>query len=641
MKGELYVMELNSLTAQYFLSIQNTVEVYLNNQGLFLIQGENDDSDAFESNGSGKSTLFSEAPTWCLYGETIRGYKGDKVVNKVYKKDTMVRLEITDDNGDLYAVERYRKHKEHKNHVRLFRNGENITGKSDKDTDQMIVDLLQMDFATFTNSIMFGQGAVKMFASATDSEQKKILENMLQIDIYKACQDEAKAMLSVSEKARDQMQNRLNEILNSKKTLEDSVAYAQQQEAELADKVNARINELQEDYDANKKELEGLPSVDYLQNDLKILTGLAEKLDEHIAKFKEHEDTRNELVSDIKSLKRDMDKNRKEELGKREQLADIKDGKNVPKICEACGQDLPLEDTTHIENHLLSSIKDLGTKWLGITDELNETEALLEKVDKVLAGKAPLEEQRKELMNEISEVKSEIRVVETTENNITKTLKRITDQIEEQKNLLETSYTELIQDFINKINLAEEERSTVSEQLEKQEQYVSHLQFWVNAYGNQGIKSVLLDSVTPFLNKRAEHYLQKLTDSSIHVEFTTQTTLKSGEKRDKFSVEIINDNGEDEYKGSSNGEKRRIDVAVNMALQDLVLNRSNKRLNFMLYDEVFEGLDSIGCENVSQLLQEKAKVVGTIGVITHSDALKQLFSDSKTVRKSNGRTVLV
>ncbi len=39
----------------------------------------------------------------------------------------------------------------------------------------MIVYLLHMD-STFTNSIMFGQGASKMFANSTDTEQKQILE---------------------------------------------------------------------------------------------------------------------------------------------------------------------------------------------------------------------------------------------------------------------------------------------------------------------------------------------------------------------------------------------------------------------------------------------------------------------------------
>ena len=133
-------------------------------------------------------------------------------------------------------------------------------------------------------------------------------------------------------------------------------------------------------------------------------------------------------------------------------------------------------------------------------------------------------------------------------------------------------------------------------------------------------------------------YLSKLADSSIGVEFSTQTELKSGEKRDKFAVEIKNENGQDAYAGSSGGERRRVDIAVNMALQDLVLSRSNKKIDFVVFDEAFESLDPIGCELVINLLQEKAQSCPTILVITHNSHLKDLFDKRIQVCKQNGET---
>ena len=101
-----------------------------------------------------------------------------------------------------------------------------------------------------------------------------------------------------------------------------------------------------------------------------------------------------------------------------------------------------------------------------------------------------------------------------------------------------------------------------------------------------------------------------------------------------------NKNGDEDYKGNSGGEKRRVDISINMALQDLVMSRTSKKLDLIIYDECFEGLDGIGCENVIYLLKEKARQCGTIMVITHSDNLKQLFTKSVRMIKSGGKTTV-
>jgi DNA repair exonuclease SbcCD ATPase subunit len=631
-------MQLGNVWIENFMSILEA-HTDFRHRGLTLIQGENNDSDAFESNGAGKSTMFSESVVWALYGQTIRGHKADKVVNRSIGKNTRVGVEITDDNGDLYRIDRYRKHKEHKNHVRLFRNGENITGRSDTETDAMIIDLLQMDFSTFTNSIMFGQGMTKMFASSTDSEQKKILENMLQIDIYKACQEKAKEHLSSIEKQRTAVETDISTLQNQRKTLSDSIELMQTKEAEMEERANKRIAELQLELEGYENE--SLQSTEDLKEDIKTYEILQKKVDEKITGFKTYEDNEKELSTEANVLLRDMGRLHKEQQDKRERLDDIQNGKNIPKNCETCGQDLPLEDTSHIENHLKEAIEKLGMEWQEKKEEREEVLLLRDKVLEMLKGKEPLEKQWDELQDTIREIRTEIRLVENREKEIRGHIARISKQIKEQEDLLGTTYTGLIEDHYWKLSAIGEELEIKWQEQKELDDLYEKYQFWVNAYGNQGIKSVMLDSVTPFLNKRANHYLNRLADSSIEVKFTTQQKLKSGEMRDKFSVGVINHNGDDDYKGNSGGEKRRIDVAVNMALQDLVLSRSNKRLDLVVYDEVFEGLDAVGSEAVIELLQEKASEVGSILVITHNDSLKQLFTKSLVVEKCDGRTVIL
>jgi DNA repair exonuclease SbcCD ATPase subunit len=148
-------MHFSGYELENFMSVVK-MQTNLHNRGLVLIEGENLDADAFDSNGSGKSTIFDDGITWVLYGETVRGLKGDAVVNKFVGKNTKGYLQIVD-GKDTYEVIRYRKHKDFKNSVILIHNGKTITGKSDTETNQMIIDILQVDFLSFTNSVLFGQ----------------------------------------------------------------------------------------------------------------------------------------------------------------------------------------------------------------------------------------------------------------------------------------------------------------------------------------------------------------------------------------------------------------------------------------------------------------------------------------------------
>lgn len=620
------------------MSIQKA-ELNFSNKGLVLIQGINDDDDSFESNGAGKSTLFSEAPTWALTGKTVRGQKGDKVVNRNIGKDTSVSLEVVDDNGDVYTIIRHRKDTKHKNHVLLFKNDVNITGKSDADTDILIEDLIQMDYSTFTNSIMFGQGITKMFASSTDSEQKKILEKMLQIDIYKDCQERAKTLLEAVTKKSNEKELLITSKRNERKSLESTIEELQEKEDALEARVKHRIFELELEEEGYQTELDSL-SEDTLLEDIELYTGLKVKLDTSISKFSDTEDIKKSLEIKKGTLKNTLVDEDRKLTKKNKELSDLKTGKNVPKSCRACGQDLPLNDTSHLENHLEDDIKNIEVKLSEIHAQIAETDIDLTDSTIALEGKKPLEKQLKDMEEIISDIKSEHKLMVSRKKEITIMLIRIRSQIKEQEEMLGTTYTNVIESSIAKAESLNEDIKIISEELEVLSNEIEDYEFWVKGFGNTGIKSVLLDSVVPFLNTRANYYLTKLSGSTIQVLFNTQTELVSGEKRDKFSVEVINANGDNDYSGNSNGEKRRIDIAINMALQDLVASRSNKNIDLIVYDEIYEGLDSVGCESVIELLEEKARQVGTIFVITHNDNLKQLFTQSLTVTKSDGRTVI-
>lgn len=629
-------MRFTNLIIDNFLSV-NHVETRLDNRGLVLIQGDNKDSDAFTSNGSGKSTIFSEAPCWCLFGETVRGKKGDSVINRESKNNCRVLLEI--EAGDnKYEVIRHRKHKDYKNNVLLFRNGKNITGKSDTETNKIIQELLDIDYITFTNSILFGQGISKTFPGATDSEQKAILERMLQIDIFKTCQEVAKQKLSECKLGLGVLQRGIEGKLALKKSLTEEVESLQDKELELQNTLLEKISKLEEELEGYEKELSEIPSTKETQEDIESIKSLIAQVDKKISSYKLYEDSKEQLSTDMKVIQKQNDSYNKEVGSLEKELKDIKEGKNIPKTCKLCGQKLPLEDTSHLEKHLEDSIEKNRELILENEKDLSEFSKLLKSVQDKLKEKDTLQEQKEELQEELSGLKAEASILVNKKNSVQKLINKTNTQIEEQKKLIGTTYQDIIVEKIALVESIDQDIKEFSQSLEAETKYAENIEFWVTAFGNQGIKSVLLDSVTPYLNERGNYYLSKLTDNSIELEFTTQQQLKNGDKKDKFSVSVTNENGDDDYKGNSGGEKKRIDIAINMALQDLMQSRSHKNIDLIVYDEVFESLDEIGSETVIQLLQEKARTCGTVLVVTHNYELKKLFTKSLIVRKENKRT---
>jgi len=173
--------------------------------------------------------------------------------------------------------------------------------------------------------------------------------------------------------------------------------------------------------------------------------------------------------------------------------------------------------------------------------------------------------------------------------------------------------------------------------LTKCEDDIPYARFWVNGFSNAGVKSVLLERTIPFLNDRANTYMEALCGGSARIVFSTQMELASGETREKFNVDVQYANGGSTVKQVSGGELRRADIAVLLALGDLAASRSLAPVRMRLMDEPFDNLDAVGKERVVEMLKKHVEPnVGTLLVMTHDQELQAMFDKKITVVKSGG-----
>jgi exonuclease SbcC len=189
-----------------FLSYREPVELDFTGFSLACIAGEN---------GAGKSSLL-DAITWALFG---RARKADESVINTASEAAEVTLDF-DYEGNRYRVQRTNPRGKTSSVEFLIRSqapGEDeqwkpLTERTLRETDRKIVDTLRMDFETFTNASFFLQGKADQFATAAPGERKRILSNILGLEVWETYRERAAGQRRDREKEVRELDGRLNEV---------------------------------------------------------------------------------------------------------------------------------------------------------------------------------------------------------------------------------------------------------------------------------------------------------------------------------------------------------------------------------------------------------------------------------------------
>ncbi len=638
-------MKFTHVTIQNFLSYGSPSQrVDLDNRGLVAVLGRNADSQGADSNGAGKSTIM-ESIVWALYGETMRGYRGDAVVNRSVGSDCFVEL-VLEDSGTSYEIRRTRKASAKKpNDIQLTVNGTDATQGTNADTQALIQTIVGMDVKTFTQSVMMWHGT-RPFSQMSDREQKAVLEDILQIEKFSKAREVVKKRLSESRQAVAEVVAALNvnHATVSDTEIRLSKLLAQKaSHAVIIDQKRRQLFRKKVDCEAKIEEIytnTGLDKLLDLQEDLKAK-------EEALGKRRSHVQTqRLEVTRNYSAKRSNLSRLEGTAQGQIQQLQHSIETFDtlVGKPCPTCKQVLTVEvaeadvavwegqinklrsetlvraskkraDLDAAERAELDSLASeegsIGAEWSTLSAQIRTTSEAVRKRQASLSLICQLEQQAWNFQQEIEQLAQESDPYGSLIDDAEAQLERL------QKDLKVLQYRE---------------KSLAIE--------IQHLEYWDHGFGNQGIKSYLMDNVIPFLTEQAQLYADIISGGDIKIEFSTQTQLASGEWRDRFQVKAFNEQGADVYHGNSDGERRRIDIAVGWALADLAAARSQKSIKFRGLDEPFENLDETGEDLVIKLLHQVLDRYETVLCVTHSTHLRDQFPEEILVTFENGYSTI-
>lgn len=567
-------MRLLKVEAENVFSLGHVV-LPLANRKLLLITGfSNDDKSG---NGAGKSSLANHAITWGLFGQTYDGTRGDAVVNRNSdKKFGRVEIIFEDINGHQCKIIRTRNPNSLKLTHEITGTGIPVGHRLEKETQLQINHLLGRDFTTFIHSDLIGPGTERSFFKLSGAEQVSVIETLLPVSDLDEWADKAKTRARVTseqiQKFKLSRAGSLGKLAAIKEHLQNITSQQIIWEASRA----ANISKSQ--------------------------IALDKFLDEQLKS-----DKRAKIVLDIVGI-------------------DWSDH-----------YDTKLKDSMYLHGMKAGLAAEMGfLERIIKTDECGACRQTVgDDVKKVAKERLVFEQARYDEFNEkYQEVNTWLNLVKQLTSTVSykPQIERVQDDI---KSLKSTENPYNIEPVEQSIALYEAEIAATDSMIESLTGELKWLEFWTNGF-SKDLRTMMIEEICPFLELRINEYLKRLNNSQFKATVSTVKSLKSGDIREKFNLEIKSDHGASSFDLLSVGEKQIVSFAASLAVADLATTQVSGRSNILILDEPFMGLHKNNCDNVINFLNQCD--IETILLISNEDALKDLVPNRVHIVKTKGQS---
>ncbi len=165
----------------------------------------------------------------------------------------------------------------------------------------------------------------------------------------------------------------------------------------------------------------------------------------------------------------------------------------------------------------------------------------------------------------------------------------------------------------------------------KNQRQLDIMKFWEVAFSESGLVKYVIRSILEYFNDRCNHFLSYLTNGKYFISFD-----------DMLNETIYINNKKIFFVSLSGGERRKVNLAVMLALQSLLDLTDIEKSNILFLDEIARDLDPEGIDGLYILLQELQKTK-TIFIITHNPYFKSLIDQCNSIKliKKNGISEIV
>ena len=540
------------------------------------------------TNGTGKSSIpliLEEV----LFNKNSKGIKKSDIPNRHVNKgyDINITFSVEDDEYEIDVVRRTNIK------VKLYKNGTDISSHTATNTYKTIEQILGIDFKTFSQIVYQNTNASLQFLTATDTNRKKFLIDLLQLDNYVKYFDVFKELARTLGGDVSRIQGKIDTInkwLTNNKL--ESIELLPKLEIEFINEEDEKtLRSLQLEFENISEITKKINQNNLYKNQLQSIDLPKAKT---VLTFYKKEDA-SWLKESLGTWKSELS----HEVKMRDKYEALKNAED--RECPTCSQDINLdfveaEYTEHNERAQYNSdeikkiekkIEDIQQANLYVKQaeqQIEEWEDLYRRIDNDLPEEVPnalnLESEIRELKSSIQTKKFEIQNIIDRNSEIDRHNTRLSI-VQEQTEEFNTELKELIAD-LSEI----EEKATSVEILKK-------------AFSTNGLLAYKIENLVKDLEELTNDYLAELSDGRFSLEFIVVN--------DKLNVNIDDNGKQVDILALSAGELARVNTSTLLAIRKLMSSISKSRINVLFLDEVTNVLDELGKEKlVETLLKEES-----------------------------------
>lgn len=154
--------------------------------------------------------------------------------------------------------------------------------------------------------------------------------------------------------------------------------------------------------------------------------------------------------------------------------------------------------------------------------------------------------------------------------------------------------------------------------------------------GVRGVRAQVTGKALGGIEAVANKWLAQIAGPGMSLTLRSYTEKKTGGVNDAISLDVTGAGGGYGYKASSGGERRRIDVAILLALAEVASAAHGNAGGTLWFDEVFDALDTDGVEAVAGALDELARDRCVV-VISHNQTLARRLTTALRLEAEAGK----
>lgn len=528
-------------------------------------------------NGAGKSTVL-DAICFVLFNKPYRAINLPQLVNSVNEKDCLVEIEFHDGKNE-YKIVRGQAPKV----FEVWRDGTLLDQEAKAKDGQRILEeqVLRMNYRSFCQVVILGSANYVPFMRLPASERRNVVESILDIGVFSTMNTLLKERMSQTKEELNQVEVQLavakERVKNQKRVIENE----RNRSNKDREWEETEVRNTQEAITKIQVEMDGI---------LARIDGMVGSISDKAAVTKQKDkfhDLRGQIDKKIASLRKEIEFYDKHDK------------------CPTCGQGIDVDFKK------------------GIVDNRAGKKAEMEKALEELTGKLKDAQNR---YDAIVDITHEIAQLQATVSNKVGDIENLNQYINKVRNRsVDTQKVREEEAALERFLTEESEVVDSKKELIEDQHYMNLASVLLR---DGGIKKKIIKHYIPVINRTINKYLSYMNffvNFQLDDEFNE--TIKS-RHRDIFT-----------YASFSEGEKRKIDLALLFAWRAMAEIKNSLSTNLLILDEVLDGsLDDTSTEAFLEILNGMRGGGVNVFVISHKS--KEVLQDKfqrhiQVVKKGN------